>query len=290
MKILILGAQGNLGQQLNKVFSVEDNVVIAWDRSEIDVTDKGLIAKKINDLRPDVVINAAAYNAVDKCEDDEAEYELAKKLNVDAPSFIAEACLETKSIFVHYSSDYVFAGDKREGYTEDDEPAPINKYGKTKLMGEREVIKHSGAGLKWYVIRTSKLFGPRGDSEFSKPSFFDIMLKLAKEKDELSVVNEEASCFTYTTDLAKATKSMIDNEVSWGIYHIVNSVSCTWFKAVKDLFKMTNIENVKVKPIQSEDLNRAAKRPKYSVLLNTKLPKLRDWRDALKEYLITVKN
>ncbi|MFH1233526.1 MAG: dTDP-4-dehydrorhamnose reductase [Patescibacteria group bacterium] len=284
-KILILGAQGNLGKQLVKVFS-DDNQVIAWDKSDVDITDKELVLKKVDDLKPDVLINAAAYNAVDKCEESDEEYELAKKINIDGPKFLAEACLKADATLVHYSSDYVFSGNKENGYREDDLPDPINRYGKTKFHGEKRILELSGKGLKWYLIRTSKLFGPKGESEMAKPSFFDIMLKLSLEKDELNVVDGEKSCFTYTPDLAIATKNLIESNKGFGIYHLFNSGSCTWYEGVVELFRLKDI-NIKISRINSDDLKRPAKRPQNSVLLNTKFPLLRDWHEALVEYLKT---
>lgn len=282
-KVIIFGAKGNLGQQLVKVLSKHYNV-IAWDIDQIDITDKELIFKKIKDETPDIIINVAAYNAVDKCEEDEKAYTLAKKLNGEAVGYIAQAALEVGAMIVHYSTDYVFAGNKKEGYKEDDEARPISKYGESKLLGEKEIIKLSGSGLKWYLIRTSKLFGPKGSSEATKQSFFDIMLNLAKEKDKLDAVNEEVSCFTYTPDLAKATKELVESNKGLGIYHIVNQGPCTWYEAARELFKLANIE-IQVNPVSSEKFPRPAKRPKYSVLINTKLKPMRDWKEALKEYI-----
>jgi len=304
MRILILGAKGNLGQQLVKVFT-DDHEVIAWDRGEIDITDKDLVLKKVSDVKPDIIVNAAAYNAVDKCEEEEKELELARKLNGEAVGYLAQAALENDAVLIHYSSDYVFGKDtnginkerveqikKQGGFREDDQPCPVNKYGETKLMGEKEIIKLSGSGLKWYLIRTSKLFGPKGESELAKPSFFDIMLKLSQERDEIDVVDEEISCFTYTPDLAKATRQLVESEKarsepgrkSYGIYHIVNGGPCTWYQAALELFKIVDID-IKVNPVTSDKFPRPAKRPKYSVLLNTKLKSLRDWKEALREYL-----
>lgn len=295
-KILILGAKGNLGGQLIKVFS-KKNEVIAWDREEIDITDKELVLKKVGDIKPDIIINAAAYNAVDKCEEDENGFESAKKLNCLAVGYLAEAAIGVNSILVHYSSDYVFGGrankangeqikriKKQGGFKEDDEPSPVNKYGESKFTGERELIGRSGKGLKWYLIRTSKLFGPKGESEIAKPSFFDTMLNIAKEKESLDVVDEEISCFTYTPDLAKATKKIIESNMGYGIYHIVNEGPCTWHQAAKKLFEIAGI-NIKVNPVSGDKFARSAKRPKYSVLLNTKFERLRDWHIALEEYL-----
>lgn len=283
MKILILGSQGNLGSQLVKVFE-PGNDVIAWDRSEVDITDKELLQKKINEIRPGVIINAIAYNAVDKCESDDKEGELAEKINVKAVGYLAEEALAIGATIVHYSSDYVFGGRKKDGYKEDGEPRPINKYGKTKLGGEKEIIRLSGKGLKWYLIRTSKLFGPKGESEYSKLSFFDVMLKLAKEKNELDIVDEEISCFTYTPDLARATRDLVESDAGYGIYHIVNSGPCTWYNATKDLFDLAGIK-IKINAVTGDNFPRPAKRPKNSVLLSTKIKPLRNWREALREYL-----
>jgi len=283
MEVLILGAKGNLGSQLVKVFSKDkDYKVISWDREEIDITDKELVFKKVKELKPDIIINAAAYNAVDKCEEEE-EFALAKKINVEAVSHLVEACLETGAVLVHYSSDYVFAGDKKEGYKEDNKPDPINKYGETKLAGEEEIIKKSGQGLKYYLIRTSKLFGPAGESKAAKPSFFDLMLEQAKKKKELEVVNEEVSSFTYTPDLARATKKLVESEKGYGIYHLTNVGRATWYEATMELFKILG-KKVKINPVKSDKFLRPAKRPAYSVLINTKFDMQRDWKDALREY------
>jgi len=284
MKTLILGAKGNLGQQLVKAFAGESEV-IGWDRGEVDITDRELILKKIGDIKPELVINAAAYNAVDKCEADDGEYELAKKINIDGPKFLAEACLKAGATLVHYSTNYVFDGKTKRGYAEADAPKPINRYGKTKFHGEKRILELSGSGLKWYLIRTSKLFGPKAASQMAKPSFFDLMLKACQGKDRLEVVNEELSCFTYTPDLAKATSELIDGGYGYGIYHLANGGPCTWHEAALELFKLAGIK-IEVKPVTSDQLARPAKRPKYSVLLNTKLPPLRDYREALREYLV----
>ncbi|PIV50565.1 dTDP-4-dehydrorhamnose reductase [Candidatus Falkowbacteria bacterium CG_4_9_14_3_um_filter_36_9] len=295
MKILILGAKGNLGQQLVKVFANGNNV-ISWDRDEIDITDRELVIKKINDIKPEAIINAAAYNAVDKCEADEDEFSKAKKLNGEALGYLAEAAIENNCLLIHYSTDYVFKGEKKKGYREDDAPSPINKYGETKLAGERAIIELSHKSLKWYIIRTSKLFGSKGKSELAKPSFFDIILKKVSElsgKDSneasINVVNAEVSCFTYTPDLARATKKLINSDKGYGIYHITNSGSCTWYEAAKVLFKMADL-HIKVNPVSGDKFSRPAKRPKYSVLLNTKIEPMRDWQDALKDYLLFMNN
>ena len=281
-KVLILGAKGNLGSQLARTLG-NDHQLVLWDRDEIDITEQEELKEKIIEHKPDIIINTVAYNAVDKCEEDEG-YNMAIKLNRDAVGALADIALELGSVLVQYVSDYVFPGDSKDGYKEDALTKAINKYGKTKVMTEDEIKERVNQGLKYYLIRTSKLFGPQGESELAKPSFFDTMLKLSKEKDELKVVDEEMSCFTYTPDLAKATKELFEEKKEFGIYHIINEGPCTWHEATVELFKIAK-KNTKVIPVSSDEFPRPAKRPKYSVLINTKLPKLRNYKDALKEYL-----
>jgi len=295
MKILILGCRGNLGTQLMKVFGADKKYEVnGFDQGDFNLLEPLSLTEKISELKPEIIINATAYNAVDKCEESGEEFELAKKINGTAVEYLAAAALKAGALFIHYSTDYVFPGDYKDGYKEDDRPQPINNYGRSKLLGEEAVIKkgggesagdkQEGAGLKYYLIRTSKLFGPRGDSPVSKPSFFDLMIKLAGEKDELEIVDDEASAFTYTPDLAAATKALIENRAPLGLYHLVNTTPATWYEAALELFKITG-NNVKIKAVGSDKFPRPAKRPEYSYLLNTKTKPLRDYREALRDYL-----
>jgi dTDP-4-dehydrorhamnose reductase len=307
-KILIIGSKGMLGQELVSVFKKDsDYKVIPWDREDIDITREKEVDKKIGIIRPSIILNAAAYNAVDKCEEDAKEYKLAKEINGLAPGYLAKAAKKNKAILVHYSTDYVFDGDLEKllfsepsgcthvcatcslheghsstpGYTEEAKPNPISNYGKSKLLGEQEVSNN----LKnHYIIRLSKLFGKPAVSEGAKKSFFDVMLEAGKNKKEIKVVDEETSCFTYAPDLARKTKEIIDSKKPFGIYHVVNSGSCTWYEACVELYKLAKIRT-KVIPVPASEFPRPAKRPMYSVLLNTKLNPLRDWKEALKEYL-----
>ena len=281
MKTLILGSQGGLGTQLVKVFN--SNELLAWDKTEADFLNIPDLLVKLDIAKPQIVINAVAYNAVDKCEVDDEEMDVALKLNFDLPRILAQWCETNKAILVHYSTDYVFSGtkDKRE-FTESDKPNPINKYGETKAMGEKAILECSN--LKYYIIRLSKLFGPKGESQHTKASFFDIMLNLAQTNSELKVVNEELSCFTYSPDLAAATYTLLNEKYESGIYHLINPGSCTWYDGVLALKELANL-TVDVKPIIGADLARPARRPQFSVLKNTKFPALRNYQEALKEYL-----
>jgi len=283
MAILILGGLGNLGTQLTQVCSV-DYEVVSWDRDDLDVLDFPLLISKITELKPQLIINTVAYNAVDKCED-KKEYELALKLNAELPSVLANLARKINAVLIHYSTDYVFNGtENKKEFIESDTPNPINKYGESKSAGEREVIKMAEHGLSYYLIRTSKLFGPKGQSAAAKPSFFDIMLNLAQTKNDLTVVSEELSCFTYTPDLAAATLRLWEIEAPYGIYHLVNEGPCTWSEAASELFRLKKM-SVNLRPVRSENLLRAARRPKYSVLKNLKIKKMRNFQEALREYL-----
>lgn len=283
MKILILGGQGNLGTQLAKVFAV-DFETISWDRDDLDVLDFPLLSKRINELAPDLIINTVAYNAVDKCED-KKEYEIALKLNAELPAALADIALHLGATLIHYSSDYVFNGtEEKKEFAEIDTPNPINKYGESKFAGEREILKQAERGLNFYLIRTSKLFGPKGASPAAKPSFFDIMLSLVQDKKDITVVNEELSCFTYTPDLAAATKRLWELETPYGIYHLTNEGACTWLDGAQALFSLKNMD-VAIRAVRSENLLRAARRPKFSVLKNLKVKKMRNWQEALSEYI-----
>ena len=280
-RVLILGSHGMLGQDLVKVFEADQNWhVFAYDREEIDITSEESLREKIEKVDPQVVINATGYNAVDKCESDEIEYELAKKINGYGPGILAKICKEKNIPLVHYVSDYIFDGEKGE-YTEDDKPNPISNYGRSKMLGEEEIQKNTD---KFYLLRTSKLFGKPGRSSMSKRSFFDTMIELSKDNSLLKIVDEEKSCFTYTPDLALETKKIIEEKIPFGIYHVVNEGPCTWYEAACELFKLAKIE-IEVVPVPSSEFPRPAKRPKSSVLINTKLKPLRSYKDALQEYL-----
>ncbi|MFC1756428.1 dTDP-4-dehydrorhamnose reductase [Patescibacteria group bacterium] len=308
-KVLIIGSLGMLGQELVAVFRNEDDYeVVAWDKKEIDVTKEENTKRKIKKLSPNIIINAAAYNAVDKCEKDSKQYQLAKNLNGKAPGLLASIAKKIGATFVHYSTDYVFDGSpeipepagcsgacggcdmhkdfKAEiGFAEDAEPNPISNYGKSKLAGEKAVAK---SGDKYYIIRLSKLFGKAASSKKAKNSFFDVMLSLGKNPPaggkEVRVVDEEISCFTYAPDLARKTKEILEARKPFGIYHISNGEPCTWYEATLELYKQLG-KKTKVIPISSDEFPRPARRPYISTLINTKINPLRSYKEALKEHI-----
>lgn len=304
-KVLIIGSKGMLGQELVQIFKADkDYKVTAWDYDKIDITDEAQVKEKVLKLAPQIIINSAAYNAVDLCEKDKNEFAKAKALNGKAPGYLAKVAKKLNATLVHYSTDYVFSGMPeipepegcagscsscslhegfvpQIGFKEDAIPEPVQNYGKTKLMGEEAVQKN---GELYYIIRLSKLFGKPAKSKTAKKSFFDVMLEVGKKNKEVKVVDEETSCFTYAPDLAKKTKEIIEAEKPYGIYHVSNGEACTWYEAVMELYKMAKIKT-KVVPVSSDEFPRPAARPYVSTLLNTKLNPLRSYKLALREYL-----
>ncbi|MCX7966780.1 MAG: dTDP-4-dehydrorhamnose reductase [Syntrophorhabdaceae bacterium] len=282
-KILVIGAKGLLGPELVKVFKEDERYdVTGWDVEDIDIGDEKNVMEKITYVRPHVIINAAAYNAVDKAEEPEG-FELAKKINGLAPGYIARAATQVNAIIIHFSTDYVFDGNNPNGYDERSMPNPISKYGESKYLGEMELKKNA---QRYYLIRLQKMFGKPSGNPLAKKSFFEIMLNLARTQEVIKVVDDELSNFTYAPDLAGRTKFLIENELPFGIYHITNEgTPVTWYGAAKILFELADMKGVNLIPVSAEEFPRAAKRPKFSILINTKLPPLRSWPQALKEFL-----
>lgn len=302
-KVLILGSLGMLGQELVRVFSRDSRYeVTAWDKEDIDLTDFARAEERIRGINPNIVVNAVAYNAVDRCETDDAEYEKALLLNRDIPQFLAKLSQDMGYRLVHYSTDYVFDGaleqNKAEtgccgggccgggsssqvGYNEEAFPNPMNRYGESKFAGEQAVRGHAN---DYVLIRLSKLFGRPGKSPEAKRSFFAAMLEQAATKSEVLAVDDEKGSFTYAPDLAEATKDLIEAESPSGVYHLVNEGAATWYEAVGELYSLAE-KQVKVIAARGDMFPRPAKRPSCSTLQNTKRPKLRHYTEALKAFI-----
>jgi len=279
MKIVLLGAKGMLGRALQAEFE-QTNVVAALDQDEVDITNEEMVRRLVSKVKPEVIINAAAYTNVDGAEIDR---ETAQAVNEIGVGNIARVAEEIDAVLVHYSTDYVFDGKKQAGYKEDDLPGPaVNSYGASKLAGER-LLKTINP--KFYLIRTAWLYGAGGKN------FVDTMVGLGqqlagrgREQQELRVVNDQWGSPTYTVDLAQATRRILDGRLPWGIYHLVNDGVTTWYELAVKIFE--NIQqDVTVTPVASTEYPRPAKRPTWSVLINEKGPKLRAWQNALAEYL-----
>ncbi|MFH1509291.1 MAG: dTDP-4-dehydrorhamnose reductase [bacterium] len=270
MKILILGAKGMLGTDLVEVFS-DGYDILAQDIEDIDITDRDKVERIVNLEKPQLVINAAAYTDVDGAEDNE---ELANKVNGEAPGMLAGICKNNLIPLIHYSTDYVFKGDKEVGYNEDETVNPVNAYGRSKVMGEKNIINNTS---DFYIIRTQWLYGKNGKN------FIDTILKKAEESDSIEVVNDQFGKPTWTYDLAQGTRELFESRRPFGIYHLVNENKTSWFDFARELIKRSG-QKVKVKPVATKDYAMKANRPRFSILNNTKTDSLRSWQEALKDY------
>lgn len=270
-----------LGQALGQEFRLAGYELGLWDVAEIDLAEEAASLKKIAAFEPGIIVNAAAYNAVDNCETDDEEYRKALILNRDVPGYLARYAREKGVTFVHYSTDYVFDGTAADGYPEDAVPNPISRYGNSKFEGEQAVLAVGGQS---YLIRLSKLFGEPASSKLGKRSFFEIMLGKGKTETRVEVVDDEKSCFTYAPDLALATRELLESDSEPGIYHLPNEGSATWFQATLELYRKAELK-VEVIPVVGTGFPRPAKRPHTSALINTKRPKQRPYTEALTEFL-----
>jgi dTDP-4-dehydrorhamnose reductase len=261
-RILILGAFGMLGHALQIVFP---EAILKG--SDLDITDETAITKFIQNLHSSIVINAAGYTDVDGCEENR---DLAFTVNGESLEYISRACNEVGATLVHYSTDYIFNGSKKE-YVENDIPDPINIYGESKLLGEKNVMKNME---NYRIIRTSGLFGESGKN------FVDTILTLSTQLPEVKVVKDQITKPTYTIDLAKKTLEIIS--LNSGIYHITNGGTCTWYEFANEF-----ISNAV--PCTTAEFPRKAKRPQHAVLTNAKTTQLRHWKQALNEYLMNRK-
>lgn len=270
-RYLITGAAGMLGQDLQRALDGRD--VTALRRTDLDITDAEAVAAAVAGY--DVVLNAAAYTAVDQAETDE---DAALAINGAAVENLARACAAVGAKFVHFSTDYVFQGDATEPYDEDAARDPLNAYGRTKAAGEIAALEAHPEGS--YVIRTAWLYGAAGGN------FAKTMVKLAGSHPEITVVDDQRGQPTYTRDLAAKAVELIDADAPAGIYHGTSSGECTWFDFAREIFRLSGNDPERVKPTDSSAFVRPAARPSYSVLGHRRwaeagLEPIRDWREAL---------
>jgi len=286
-RILVIGAKGMLGKDLVEILRSSSRVdqhldweVFGWDIEEIDIQEEKNTVTKIESLRPNMVINIAAYTHVDGCESHD---EKAFAINAEGMRHVALGALRCRAKVVYLSTDYIFDGKKREPYLEDDPPHPLSVYGRSKLRGEQYVQEMVEDAL---IVRTQWLYGKYGNN------FVASVLRQAREKKVLSIVNDQVGSPTYTIDLSRAISVLIQCDAR-GVFHVANSDLCTWFVFGQEILKLSGMEGVRIVPISSEEVGRPAMRPLYSVLNTEKLKRetgmtLRPWSEALKEYLSTI--
>lgn len=283
MRIMVLGAAGMLGTDVVRVLAdvrpgaSTTHQVLPRTRNDWDITDPMACRADITAIKPDVVINCAAFTKVDDCE---SRPDKAFLVNGEAVRHIAGACQAVKSRLIQISTDYVFDGAKSAPYREEDTPNPINLYGRSKLKGEEYALKIEGS----LVIRASWLYGRNG------PNFVDTILRLAKEKKTLTVVDDQFGSPTYTSDLAGAIARLVQKELT-GIVHVTNSGICSWYELAREILKIAGKKDVSVAAIKTTGLSRPADRPHFSALDNSRYisitgQPLRPWPEALTEYLV----
>ena len=270
--ILVVGANGMLGRDLITLLGDRGHGV---DIADIDITSLESVLKVFRDLKPEVVINCAAYTDVDGCE---SNTETAMAVNGEGVGHLAMACRDIGALLVQVSTDYIFDGGKGTPYVEDDAPCPLSVYGESKLAGEM----NAAFCPEHLIVRTQWLYGLHGKN------FVETMLRLGAEKDELTVVDDQIGSPTWTVDLARAIIALIDGGCR-GIYHAANSEYCSWNGFAKAIFEEAGL-NVSVRPMTTTELNRPARRPLYSTLECSKLTgdtgfQPQSWRNALQEYL-----
>lgn len=271
MKVLVTGANGQLGYDVVKELQKQNIECYGATRKDFDIIDFKATENFITNYMPDTIIHCAAYTAVDKAED---ESELCYKVNSDATENIAKICKNISSKMLYISTDYVFDGTKVGFYEVDDKPNPINVYGKSKLLGEKAVQKIL---KKYFIVRISWVFGEHGNN------FVKTMLRLGKEHKEINVVSDQYGSPTYTADLATLLVEMIKTE-KYGIYHATNEGVCSWAEFAEEIFKIVNMD-VKVNYIAAMEYLAKAKRPTNS-RLKKNIKKIETWQEALKKYLL----
>lgn len=278
MNILVTGVGGQLGHDVVKELEKRGHNPIGVDKKEMDLTSSKEIKFCIEKSKPDAIIHCGAYTAVDMAEENE---ELCTRVNATSTKEIAQCAKALDIPMIYISTDYVFDGNKDTDseYIEEDKTNPLNLYGKSKLKGEefvKEILD------KYYIVRISWVFGKNGNN------FIKSMIRLAKDREELSIVNDQIGSPTYTKDLAVLLVDMIETD-KYGVYHATNDGYCTWYEFAKEIFKLAGID-IKVNPISTQQYPTKARRPMNSKMSKDKLidnnfKVLRNWKEALKEYI-----
>ena len=281
MRFVVTGATGQLGRALTEPLG--DAVVWAGGARSLDIRDAEMVARVVREARPDVVLNSAAYNAVDAAERD---VETCFAVNAAGPLHLARAAAQAGALMVHVSTDYVFDGRSDRPYTEDDCPRPLSVYGTSKLAGEHLV---AASGCPFLVVRTSGLFGS-GGSRSKGGSFVERVLVRARAGEPLRVVSDQVFSPTYAPDLAEAILALV-RRGSRGLFHVTNAGSCSWHGLAVAVLKLTGID-ARVEEIRARDLGAPARRPAHTILSKARyeaqgLLPLRSWSEALASHLST---
>lgn len=277
MRIIVCGAAGQLGSEITEVLAAnKDNEIIAFDKLDMDITVADAVNNKIIDIKPEIIINAAAYTMVDKAESDTV---LAFKINTVGAANLASAASLVGAKFCQVSTDYVFDGAKQEPYFEYDVTNPLGVYGRSKLAGEQLVMQRCAES---FIVRTAWLYGKNGNN------FVKTMLRLGHERKSISVVNDQIGAPTCAADLAEFISELIFSN-KYGIYHGTNNGQCSWYDFACAIFAEAGID-VSVNPISTAEYPTPAKRPAYSVLghemtIANGFKEMRYWREALNDFL-----
>jgi len=281
MKVLLIGANGQLGTDLLKVFQAAGDTVVPVTHDHLDVCSSAQISKAMAEAGPDVVLNTAAYHRVDECEKEAA---LAFQVNGTAVMYLAQAAKAAGATLVHYSTDYVFGGyEKGAPYDETDLPAPVNVYGTSKVAGEHLISAYAD---RYFAIRTCGVYGVAG-SKGRGGNFVETMLKKATAGESIRVVDDQILTPTYTVDLALATRSLILTG-RYGLYHVSSEGQCSWYEFARYIFECAGLE-AKLSPVKSSEFASPVRRPANSVLSKAKLRaagvSIPSWKDAVPRYL-----
>lgn len=273
--ILVTGSNGQLGTELVHLLEENHQEYVGTTSNELNITDRSKVLRYIQNLKPEIVIHCAAYTAVDPAE---AEYELNYKVNVDGTQNVADAVRSIDSTMIYVSTDYVFDGENQKFYQVDDEPNPINAYGRAKRLGEEIVLS---TVPKSYVVRTSWVFGKYGKN------FVYTMQKIAESNTKINVVNDQYGRPTWTRTLAEFMIFLTQKNPEFGIFHLSNDGYCSWYEFAKQIFKSNKI--VDINPIATSDFFQYAKRPQFSCLDLSKTKRIgftpESWTDALAKFL-----
>ncbi|AZP04925.1 dTDP-4-dehydrorhamnose reductase [Jeotgalibaca ciconiae] len=277
--ILITGANGQLGTELRKFLDEKEITYVATDSSEMDITDKTQIRTIFEEVKPELVYHCAAYTAVDKAEDEGKG--LSEQINIEGTRNLAEVAEEAGTTVVYISTDYVFDGTKEEEYTVDDLANPKNEYGRTKYLGEKII---QSICSNYYIIRTSWVFGEFGHN------FVYTMRALAKTHSSLTVVNDQYGRPTWTRTLAEFMVHLTSMQAEYGIYHLSNDNSCTWYEFAKEILKDSDVE---ILPVNSDQYPQKAYRPKHSIMDLSKAKatgfQIPTWQESLSQFLSSLR-